>query len=100
MDQSASLFIFQFLFDLLGWGEFLPSSWWLDLLAETVCDSAFEPLCQSIIFLLCGFDDAQMNDKLLPTILSHTPAGASTKQVGTIMAIVNNGMHQKIGTLS
>jgi len=71
----------EFLLDLLGWGEFLPSSWWMDLLAETVCDSAFEPLCESIIFLLCGFDDAQMNETLIPTIISHTPAGASWKQI-------------------
>ena len=73
----------QFLFDLLGWGEFLPSSWWMDLLAELVCDSVFEPLCENFLFLIAGFDDAQMNATLLPTIISHTPAGASTEQVNT-----------------
>jgi len=71
----------EFLFDLLGWGEFLPSSWWMDLLAELVCDSVFEPLCENFLFLIAGFDDAQMNATLLPTIISHTPAGASTKQI-------------------
>merc|ERR1719195_1549400 len=53
----------------------------MDLLAATVCDSVFEQLCESILCLLAGFDDAQMNSTLLPTIISHTPAGASTKQI-------------------
>ena len=33
------------------------------------------------MFLLCGFDAAQLNETLLPTILHHTPAGASTFQL-------------------
>merc|ERR1739842_277561 len=28
--------------------------------------------------ILCGFDEAQLNKTLLPDILHHTPAGAST----------------------
>jgi lysosomal acid lipase/cholesteryl ester hydrolase len=35
----------------------------------------------SVIFLLCGFNEEQFNDTLLPTIMYHTPAGASTKQI-------------------
>ena len=63
----------------------------MDLLAATVCDSVFEQLCESILFLLAGFDDAQMNSTLLPTIISHTPAGASTKQVPNIQRTAKLG---------
>lgn len=66
----------------LGDGEFLPSSWLMDLLAELVCGTwGVELVCESIMYLMCGFDAAQTNDTLLPTIMHHTPAGGSTFQM-------------------
>ena len=54
----------------------------MDVLANLVCDVwGIEEVCESIIFLICGFDEAQMNDTLFPTIMQHTPAGASTYQI-------------------
>ena len=38
-------------------------------------------LCTNILFILCGFDEAQLNTTLLPDILHHTPAGASTHTI-------------------
>ncbi|XP_059483958.1 uncharacterized protein LOC132201649 [Neocloeon triangulifer] len=34
-----------------------------------------------VFFYICGFDPAQFNKTLLPDILGHTPAGASTQTV-------------------
>lgn len=38
-------------------------------------------LCEDFIFLFTGFDKDQMNLDLLPLVLSHSPAGTSTKSV-------------------
>jgi lysosomal acid lipase/cholesteryl ester hydrolase len=68
--------------EILGVGEFLPSSWFMDLLADMFCDEGFfQGICTNIIFLMVGYNEEQMNETLLPTILKHTPAGASTKQI-------------------
>jgi len=67
---------------MMGVGEFLPSNLLIDCLASLFChESATQGLCTNILFILCGFDEAQMNTTLLPTILHHTPAGASTHTI-------------------
>ena len=78
--------IFQFIFELIS-GEFLPDNGILEVimsfLAEYFCgpDDLLQGLCKSVIFFLCGFDDEQFPDELLPTIMQHTPAGSSVRQV-------------------
>ena len=68
--------------DHLGIGEFMPSDKLMDFLAEKVCNENENPiLCSSIIYLISGFDVAQTNLTNLDTILSHTPAGTSTRTV-------------------
>merc|ERR1711894_425033 len=68
--------------DALGIGEFLPSNWFMDLLADLFCNEGiFQGVCSNILFLLCGFDEAQLNETLLETIMHHTPAGASTHTI-------------------
>jgi len=71
------------LLNLMGIGEFLPDSWFIDCLASMFCHEGelTQGLCTNILFVLCGFDEAQMNKTLLPDILHHTPAGASTHTV-------------------
>lgn len=72
----------EWIVDHLGDGEFLPSSELMDWLAANFCDSGWTQVaCESVMFLLMGFDKQQMNDTLLPTIMSHSPAGASTFMV-------------------
>ena len=69
----------QWIADHLGLGEFFPSNWFMDLLADLFCDESWlQAICESVIFLMCGFDQAQLNETLLDTIVHHTPAGAST----------------------
>lgn len=70
----------EWLLGLMGIGEFLPDSLLIDCLASLFCNEGeiTQGLCTNILFILCGFDEAQLNKTLLPDILHHTPAGAST----------------------
>ena len=34
-------------------------------------------VCKNVMFLLCGYDQAQMNETMMSTINSHIPAGTS-----------------------
>ena len=73
---------FQWIADFLGIGEFLPSNGFMNWISGLFCDAAWiQGVCESVLFLLTGFDPAQMNETLLPTIVSHTPAGASTHTI-------------------
>lgn len=64
----------------LGLGEFVPSNWLMDLIASLVCseNSWLEVVCKNVVFLLTGYDQQQMNETMLETIVHHLPAGAST----------------------
>jgi len=70
----------EWLLGLMGIGEFLPDSLFIDCLASLFCHEGelTQGLCTNILFIICGFDEAQLNKTLLPDILHHTPAGAST----------------------
>lgn len=68
---------------VLGMYEFLPNSEMMNVLGETQCrDGAWlQGMCSNVLFLIGGFNSEQMNDTMLPVILGHTPAGASTDQM-------------------
>merc|ERR1712241_900443 len=68
---------------LMGVGEFLPSNWLVDCLSSLFCHEGdlTQGICTSILFVLCGYDATQLNNTLLPDILHHTPAGASTHTI-------------------
>ncbi|XP_008548197.1 lipase 3 [Microplitis demolitor] len=65
----------------LGVDEFLPQNIFIKYLAKYGCElvTVEKEICTNSIFAITGFDDAQFNQTWLPVILSHTPAGASTK---------------------
>ncbi|XP_069679659.1 lipase lipl-1-like isoform X1 [Periplaneta americana] len=69
--------------ELLGVGELMPSNAFMQILADVACSegSVLQPMCENILFLLVGYDPSQLNETLLPVILSHTPAGYSTEMV-------------------
>ncbi|KAL6264531.1 hypothetical protein P5V15_004638 [Pogonomyrmex californicus] len=64
-----------------GEDEFLPQNSVLHFLAKYGCKvkSLQKEICANTLFLICGFDEEQFDYTLLPVILSHDPAGASTK---------------------
>ncbi|GIY12033.1 gastric triacylglycerol lipase [Caerostris darwini] len=84
-----------FLFNILGIGEFLPSGPVIKFLSEFVCDTKIKFICEDVIFLLCGTDHKQLNETRLPVYVSHTPAGASTKSIIHFAQMVNSKKFQK-----
>ncbi|CAH0397142.1 unnamed protein product [Chilo suppressalis] len=71
----------EFLLKLLGANEFLPQNAVLRWLSKHACEINHyeEVICENSLFVLCGHDEKQFNKTLLPIILGHVPAGASTK---------------------
>ncbi|XP_013200390.1 lipase 3 [Amyelois transitella] len=73
----------EILFKLLGRNEFLPNGKVNELAGQSYCveEAITQVLCTNLLFLLCGFNVEQLNATMLPVVLGHTPAGASTRQV-------------------
>ncbi|KAB0801208.1 hypothetical protein PPYR_05562 [Photinus pyralis] len=67
---------------LIGMNEFLPNTKFLAVASHYLCSdiSVTQILCSNSYFAMCGFNQRQMNSTLLPVIMAHNPAGASTKQ--------------------
>ncbi|XP_063979678.1 lipase 3-like [Diachasmimorpha longicaudata] len=66
----------------LGYYEFKPIDGLIKEVATIACqeDIWTQEICLNVIFLVAGFGSDQMNRTLLPAILGHTPAGASSRQ--------------------
>ncbi|CAB3232056.1 unnamed protein product [Arctia plantaginis] len=87
-----------YLMKLLGANEFLPQSTVLRWLSKYACEiNHYEAvICENSLFVLCGHDAKQFNKTLLPLILNHTPAGASTKTlIHYAQEIKNEGRFQQ-----
>ncbi|XP_011565022.3 lipase 3 [Plutella xylostella] len=71
----------EYLLKLLGANEFLPQNAVLRWLSKHMCEINHyeEAICENSMFVLCGHDESQFNRTLLPHILAHVPAGASTR---------------------
>ncbi|KXJ78622.1 hypothetical protein RP20_CCG004106 [Aedes albopictus] len=78
---------------MLGVNEFLPSHKMMIAGGQKACEdsSALQEVCVNVIFLICGYDTAQLNRTLLPVIVQHTPAGASVKQLAHYAQGINSG---------
>ncbi|XP_069681272.1 lipase 3-like [Periplaneta americana] len=70
------------LLNMIGGMEFKPRSELTVMFGQIVCnhEAITRAICSNFLFLLCGFNSDQLNETALPVILSHIPAGASTKQ--------------------
>jgi len=85
----------QWIANHMGIGEFLPSNWLMDWIADHVCgDNHLDIICTNIIFLLTGYDKPQMNETMVSTIASHTPAGTSTY---TVLQYAQEVKHKRFG---
>ncbi|XP_063239529.1 lipase 3-like isoform X1 [Bacillus rossius redtenbacheri] len=71
------------LLNLMGNGEFMPSSAFIASVSAIAChdNSMIKELCSNMLFLACGFNKQQFNITLLPIITGHAPAGSSTFQL-------------------
>ncbi|XP_071452982.1 lipase 3-like [Hetaerina americana] len=77
----------------MGINEFFPSTDLYGFLGNALCEdeAITQSLCSDIIFLICGFDSKELNETMIPVIMGHTPAGASTKQVLHYAQEINSG---------
>uniref|UniRef100_A0AAQ5YU19 Lipase n=1 Tax=Amphiprion ocellaris TaxID=80972 RepID=A0AAQ5YU19_AMPOC len=79
------------IWDLFGRRDFLPQSHMIEWFAEHVCEKHSE-LCGNLFFLLCGFDEKNLNMTRTPVYTTHCPAGTSVQnmvhwaQVGKLTA--------------
>ncbi|XP_063375938.1 lipase 3-like isoform X1 [Cydia fagiglandana] len=68
---------------IIGVNEFMPNGKINELAGQTFCleESITQVLCTNLLFLICGYNDEQLNVTMLPIVLGHTPAGAATRQL-------------------
>merc|ERR1711892_436652 len=80
---------------MVGYGPHtvLPSNWLVEWWATKVCDEKMvrNRACENIMFLVAGYNENEMNSTLLPYILSHVPAGTSTRNMIHYAQSVNTG---------
>ncbi|XP_036779970.1 lysosomal acid lipase/cholesteryl ester hydrolase isoform X2 [Manis pentadactyla] len=72
-----------FLFkDLFGVKEFLPQSAFLKWLSTHVCTHVvLKELCGNAFFLLCGFNERNLNMSRVSVYVAHSPAGTSVQNM-------------------
>ena len=62
---------------MLGVHEFMPSNEMMILGGYWTCrdESPFQVVCANSLFLIGGYNSAQMNRTMIPEIVVNTPAG-------------------------
>lgn len=78
---------------VLGVYEFMPNTRIMRKVGRRVCnrETPLRRLCSNVLFLLGGFNAAQLNESMLPVILGHVPAGASTQQMVHYGQLIQSG---------
>ncbi|KAH8282091.1 hypothetical protein KR054_005394 [Drosophila jambulina] len=102
------IFHFQFVFSPLSFSlqaatrmlritEFMPNTKFLVDHSQVVChDNAMtQDVCSNILFLVAGYNSEQLNKTMLPVMLSHTPSGASIKQLEHFGQLMKSGHFRK-----
>uniref|UniRef100_A0A8C0RPB6 Gastric triacylglycerol lipase n=1 Tax=Canis lupus familiaris TaxID=9615 RepID=A0A8C0RPB6_CANLF len=68
--------------DLLGSKEFLPQSMLLKWLSAHFCSHVIlKELCGNAVFVVCGFNEKNLNMSRVPVYISHSPAGTSVQNI-------------------
>ncbi|XP_034050301.1 gastric triacylglycerol lipase [Thalassophryne amazonica] len=68
--------------DLFGRRNFLPQNYIIKWLAENVCAKEYlSEICGNIFFILCGFNEKNLNMTRTPIYTTHCPAGTSVQNM-------------------
>jgi len=86
---------FKFILELVGTGEFLPSTNFMKFLGETFCRYIPKIACQSVIYVAFGYDPYQSNTTRLPVYVAHCPAGTSLQTLVHFAQVINTGAFQR-----
>ncbi|XP_072016737.1 gastric triacylglycerol lipase-like [Amphiura filiformis] len=85
----------EFVFKLLGVQDFMPSNAVTQWFASDVCSGGHASLfCSNIIFVLCGYDEKNLNMTRIPVYFSHCPSGTSVQDMIHFAQMVNSGKFQ------
>uniref|UniRef100_A0A673TLI4 Lipase A, lysosomal acid type n=1 Tax=Suricata suricatta TaxID=37032 RepID=A0A673TLI4_SURSU len=67
---------------LFGVKQFLPQNMFLKWLSAHVCSHVIlKELCGNAFFVLCGFNERNLNMSRLPVYITHSPAGTSVQNM-------------------
>lgn len=82
----------EWILKMLGVHEFAPSDDMLINGGKLVCksESPFIEVCANVLFLIGGFNSAQLDRDLIPQILADTPAGAAVDQLVHYGQLINS----------
>ncbi|XP_029680407.1 lipase 3-like [Formica exsecta] len=82
------------MWSLIGIHEFNPSNDFTKKIQQIMCaeKALSQPICSNMMFLIAGFNPDQLDMSLLPVILGHLPAGASTKQLIHYGQLIQSGL--------
>lgn len=83
----------EWIMNMLGVYEFMPSHDMMEKGGYLLCrdESPFQEVCANVLFLIGGFNSAQLNRTVIPDILANTPAGAAVGQLVHYGQGVNSG---------
>ncbi|GLG93399.1 Lipase 3 [Gryllus bimaculatus] len=87
----------EFITDLVGYDEVLPSNKLMKWLGQTFCRDGVpsQVVCKNIVFFIAGYDPEELNSTMLPVIASHMPAGTNMKTLEHFgQAVVSNTFQQ------
>lgn len=65
----------------MGKDEFMPKQTLLSRLIPNLCNGILTSMCENVMFAFVGLNPEEMNATLIPLMLVHLPAGASTRQI-------------------
>jgi len=74
----------QWLLEFIGTGEFLPTTKFLNWVGGIVCDDETKwipEICENVLFLIAGYDEAKFNMSMLSTIVGSPGRGSSVRSV-------------------
>ncbi|KAL3266873.1 hypothetical protein HHI36_011025 [Cryptolaemus montrouzieri] len=83
----------EILSSIFGVEQILPHDNLMTDLGNDLCAAGdlTEVVCRDTIFMICGFDNAEFNNTLMPTLMGHTPAGSSAKQMFHYAQLIDSG---------
>eukprot|EP00063_Salmo_salar_P038923 XP_014013758.1 PREDICTED: lysosomal acid lipase/cholesteryl ester hydrolase-like isoform X2 [Salmo salar] len=80
--SKLSIFPDFLIWDVFGKKDFMPQSALIKWFATNVCSKKpLSELCGNLFFVLCGFDELNLNMTRTPVYTSHCPAGTSVQNM-------------------
>ena len=85
------------MYKLLGENEFLPDNDFMKVVEKIFCEESQgeEKFCMSLVGLIAGSNESQMNSSRIPVFLNDEPAGTSTMNILHWVQMVKSGKMQK-----